>query len=98
MLYTQKRVTPNSLCIMLQCDRKRPACARCTQLGLVSTTAILFRDQSDDYPGHQTGLCVYEVDDPTQRSDTQDESARLLKRVAELEGVIREVYSFRVYS
>ena len=55
-----------------QCDRKRPACARCTQLGL-------------------TGLCVYEVDDPTQRSDSQDESARLLKRVAELEGVIREV-------
>ncbi|KXN92464.1 hypothetical protein AN958_08023 [Leucoagaricus sp. SymC.cos] len=54
------------------CDRKRPACARCTQLGL-------------------TGLCVYEVDDPNQRSDCQDESARLLKRVAELEGVIREV-------
>ncbi|KAF4563350.1 hypothetical protein EYR40_006927 [Pleurotus pulmonarius] len=54
------------------CDRKRPACARCTQLGL-------------------TGLCVYEVDDPSQRSDTQDESARLLKRVAELEGVIREL-------
>ncbi|KAL0956556.1 hypothetical protein HGRIS_002693 [Hohenbuehelia grisea] len=54
------------------CDRKRPACARCTQLGL-------------------TGLCVYEVDDPSQRSDSQDESARLLKRVAELEGVIREL-------
>ncbi|TFK44751.1 hypothetical protein BDQ12DRAFT_717903 [Crucibulum laeve] len=54
------------------CDRKRPACARCTQLGL-------------------TGLCVYEVDDPSQRSDTQDESSRLLKRVAELEGVIREL-------
>ncbi|KAF9049786.1 hypothetical protein BJ165DRAFT_1453750 [Panaeolus papilionaceus] len=54
------------------CDRKRPACARCTQLGL-------------------TGLCVYEVDDPSQRTDTQDESARLLKRVAELEGVIREL-------
>ncbi|KAG7440036.1 uncharacterized protein BT62DRAFT_647433 [Guyanagaster necrorhizus] len=54
------------------CDRKRPACARCTQLGL-------------------TGLCVYEVDDPNQRSDTQDESLRLLKRVAELEGVIREL-------
>ncbi|KAK0226210.1 hypothetical protein IW262DRAFT_750548 [Armillaria fumosa] len=54
------------------CDRKRPACARCTQLGL-------------------TGLCVYEVDDPNQRSDTQDESSRLLKRVAELEGVIREL-------
>ncbi|KAE9411428.1 hypothetical protein BT96DRAFT_912009 [Gymnopus androsaceus JB14] len=54
------------------CDRKRPACARCTQLGL-------------------TGLCVYEVDDPTQQTDSQDESSRLLKRVAELEGVIREL-------
>ncbi|KAF8664368.1 hypothetical protein AX16_000740 [Volvariella volvacea WC 439] len=54
------------------CDRKRPACARCTQLGL-------------------TGLCVYEVDDPSQRSDSQDENSRLLKRVAELEGVIREL-------
>lgn len=40
---------------------------------------------------YQTGLCVYEVDDPSQISDSQDESARLLKRVAELEGVIREV-------
>ncbi|KAE9402959.1 hypothetical protein BT96DRAFT_990788 [Gymnopus androsaceus JB14] len=54
------------------CDRKRPACARCTQLGL-------------------TGLCVYEVDDPNQQPDSQDESSRLLKRVAELEGVIREL-------
>ncbi|THU95650.1 hypothetical protein K435DRAFT_966302 [Dendrothele bispora CBS 962.96] len=54
------------------CDRKRPACARCTQLGL-------------------TGLCVYEVDDPNQRTDAPDENSRLLKRVAELEGVIREL-------
>ncbi|KAI5996065.1 hypothetical protein EDC04DRAFT_2612893 [Pisolithus marmoratus] len=38
-----------------------------------------------------TGLCVYEVDDPSQRSDSQDESSRLRKRVAELEGVIREL-------
>ncbi|KAK7053334.1 hypothetical protein VNI00_003960 [Paramarasmius palmivorus] len=38
-----------------------------------------------------TGLCVYEVDDPSQRSDPNDESSRLLKRVAELEGVIREL-------
>ncbi|KAF8844352.1 hypothetical protein BDN67DRAFT_1008194 [Paxillus ammoniavirescens] len=38
-----------------------------------------------------TGLCVYEVDDPSQRSDAQDESSRLRKRVAELEGVIREL-------
>ncbi|KIM40083.1 hypothetical protein M413DRAFT_170047 [Hebeloma cylindrosporum] len=54
------------------CDRKRPACARCTQLGL-------------------TGLCVYEVDYPNQRAECQEESSRLLKRVAELEGVIREL-------
>ncbi|KAG9316567.1 hypothetical protein JVU11DRAFT_2618 [Chiua virens] len=38
-----------------------------------------------------TGLCVYEVDDPSQRTDIQDESSRLRKRVAELEGVIREL-------
>lgn len=38
-----------------------------------------------------TGLCVYEVDDPNQRNDLQDESSRLRKRVAELEGVIREL-------
>ncbi|KAF9241546.1 hypothetical protein BU15DRAFT_44794 [Melanogaster broomeanus] len=38
-----------------------------------------------------TGLCVYEVDDPSQRSEVQDESSRLRKRVAELEGVIREL-------
>jgi hypothetical protein len=31
------------------------------------------------------------VDDPSQRTDVQDESSRLRKRVAELEGVIREV-------
>ncbi|KAI9569617.1 hypothetical protein HD554DRAFT_2204380 [Boletus coccyginus] len=39
----------------------------------------------------RTGLCVYEVDDPSQRGDTQDESSRLRQRVAELEGVIREL-------
>lgn len=38
-----------------------------------------------------TGLCVYEVDDPSQRRDGQDESSQLRKRVAELEGVIREL-------
>jgi hypothetical protein len=42
----------------------------------------------------QTGLCVYEVDDPNQRADLQDETARLITRVAELEGVIREASSF----
>ncbi|KAG2150584.1 hypothetical protein DEU56DRAFT_36512 [Suillus clintonianus] len=38
-----------------------------------------------------TGLCVYEVDDPSQRTDVQDESSHLRQRVAELEGVIREL-------
>lgn len=40
---------------------------------------------------YQTGLCVYEVDDPSQRTEANDETARLTNRVAELEGVIREV-------
>ncbi|KAG2078990.1 hypothetical protein BDR04DRAFT_1146667 [Suillus decipiens] len=38
-----------------------------------------------------TGLCVYEVDDPSQRTDVRDESLHLRQRVAELEGVIREL-------
>lgn len=38
----------------------------------------------------QTDLCIYEIDDPSQRND-QDETAQLLKRIAELEDVIREV-------
>ncbi|EPQ54240.1 hypothetical protein GLOTRDRAFT_44070 [Gloeophyllum trabeum ATCC 11539] len=37
-----------------------------------------------------TGLCIYEIDDPSQRDD-QDEKSRLQSRVAELERVIREV-------
>ncbi|KAG1808263.1 uncharacterized protein BJ212DRAFT_1280990 [Suillus subaureus] len=37
------------------------------------------------------GLCVYEVDDPSQRTEVQDEGSRLRQRVAELEGVIREL-------
>ncbi|KAJ2980591.1 hypothetical protein NUW54_g10986 [Trametes sanguinea] len=38
-----------------------------------------------------TGLCVYEVDNPSQRANVHDEAARLQKRVAELESIIREV-------
>ncbi|KAJ7703135.1 hypothetical protein B0H17DRAFT_89839 [Mycena rosella] len=38
-----------------------------------------------------TGLCVYEVDDPARQSDAQDESSRLLSRIAELESVVREL-------
>ncbi|KAL0950611.1 hypothetical protein HGRIS_007402 [Hohenbuehelia grisea] len=56
------------------CDRKRPSCGRCTQLGM-------------------SGSCLYEIDDPTQWSGRDDENARLLKRIAELEGVIRELRS-----
>ncbi|KAJ6581890.1 hypothetical protein B0H19DRAFT_1116877 [Mycena capillaripes] len=54
------------------CDRKRPCCTRCSQLGI-------------------TGSCVYEVDDPNRQSGKQDEGARLMNRIAELEGVIREL-------
>ncbi|KAI9437719.1 hypothetical protein H4582DRAFT_296724 [Lactarius indigo] len=38
-----------------------------------------------------TGLCVYEVDDPSQRTEDADDKTRLQMRVAELEGVIREL-------
>ncbi|KAH9083372.1 hypothetical protein EDB83DRAFT_2253988 [Lactarius deliciosus] len=38
-----------------------------------------------------TGLCVYEVDDPSQRTEAADDKTRLQMRVAELEGVIREL-------
>ncbi|KAL6305059.1 hypothetical protein BKA93DRAFT_246231 [Sparassis latifolia] len=38
-----------------------------------------------------TGLCIYEVDDPSPSNDTQDETLRLQKRVAELESIIREL-------
>ncbi|KAJ7287474.1 hypothetical protein C8J57DRAFT_1167579 [Mycena rebaudengoi] len=38
-----------------------------------------------------SGVCVYEIDDPARRTDTRDESSRLVSRIAELEGVIREL-------
>ncbi|KAH7097627.1 hypothetical protein BKA62DRAFT_623650 [Auriculariales sp. MPI-PUGE-AT-0066] len=39
-----------------------------------------------------TGLCVYEVDDPSTADDPNiDETSKLRKRIAELEGVIREL-------
>ncbi|TDL17426.1 hypothetical protein BD410DRAFT_776198 [Rickenella mellea] len=37
-----------------------------------------------------SGLCVYEVDDPTQRVVESDETLHLKARIAELEGFIRE--------
>ncbi|KAF9820305.1 hypothetical protein IEO21_01519 [Rhodonia placenta] len=52
------------------------------------------RPQREPTFGHATGLCVYEVDDPSRKgpsNDTQDEKDRLQKRVAELESVIREL-------
>ncbi|KIJ55015.1 hypothetical protein M422DRAFT_135440, partial [Sphaerobolus stellatus SS14] len=36
-----------------------------------------------------TGLCVYELDDPSARDPDEDESAHLRKRIAELESVVR---------
>ncbi|KAJ7770181.1 hypothetical protein DFH07DRAFT_268066 [Mycena maculata] len=38
-----------------------------------------------------TGLCIYEVDDPARKPTVPDESSRLLSRIAELEGVVREL-------
>ncbi|KAJ7108874.1 hypothetical protein C8R43DRAFT_185709 [Mycena crocata] len=38
-----------------------------------------------------SGSCVYEVDDPNRQSNKQDDGARLMNRIAELEGVIREL-------
>lgn len=38
-----------------------------------------------------TGLCVYEVDNPSHRADSEDDGSRLRQRVAELEGVIRQM-------
>ena len=50
-----------------QCDRQRP-CGRCTQLGLVSHYRILHSPTSALIPlTYQTGLCVYEVDNPSHR-------------------------------
>ncbi|KAJ6499952.1 hypothetical protein C8R47DRAFT_1109742 [Mycena vitilis] len=38
-----------------------------------------------------TGMCVYQVDDPATKSNTQDERSRLQDRIAELEAVIRKL-------
>ncbi|KAJ6464643.1 hypothetical protein C8R47DRAFT_1156019 [Mycena vitilis] len=54
------------------CDRKRPCCTRCLQLGI-------------------SGNCVYEVDDPNRQAGKQAEGSRLMNRITELEGVIREL-------
>ncbi|THH07457.1 hypothetical protein EW145_g3367 [Phellinidium pouzarii] len=37
-----------------------------------------------------SGICVYEVDDASQRSTDKDENSHLKNRIAELEGFIRE--------
>ncbi|KAL0574879.1 hypothetical protein V5O48_007091 [Marasmius crinis-equi] len=40
----------------------------------------------------ETGLCVYEIDDPALRDDpTLDETTRLRNRIAELESLVREL-------
>ncbi|KIY73106.1 hypothetical protein CYLTODRAFT_449311 [Cylindrobasidium torrendii FP15055 ss-10] len=70
------------------CDRKRPACARCVQLGIVNTISVFYRLLGLTLI--QSGDCVYEVDDPNQRAGF-DENARLVKRISELETVVREL-------
>ncbi|KAJ6519151.1 hypothetical protein C8R45DRAFT_851828 [Mycena sanguinolenta] len=56
------------------CDRKRPTCSRCLQLGISAN-------------------CVYEIDDPNRPANKtkEDGGVRLMNRIAELEGVIREL-------
>ncbi|KAF8216711.1 hypothetical protein K438DRAFT_1559411, partial [Mycena galopus ATCC 62051] len=56
------------------CDRKRPTCSRCSQLGI-------------------SGNYVYETDDPNRPANrTKEEGGtRLINRIAELEGVTREM-------
>ena len=53
-----------------QCDRKRP-CQRCIQLGLVITVSSLSPSRlvilTHIHSPSQTGLCVYEIDDPSIR-------------------------------
>ncbi|TFY68998.1 hypothetical protein EVJ58_g664 [Rhodofomes roseus] len=72
-----------------KCDRKRP-CQRCIQLGLVNHYACV--EVSLAKKNHQTGLCVYEVDDPALRDDPNiDETTRLRNRIAELESLVREL-------
>ncbi|KAJ7251490.1 hypothetical protein B0H12DRAFT_1119216 [Mycena haematopus] len=47
---------------------RKRPCSRCTQLGIFA----------------QTGLCVYEVDDPSGKPKDEDEKSRLETRIAEL--------------
>ncbi|KAJ7203948.1 hypothetical protein B0H12DRAFT_474374 [Mycena haematopus] len=56
------------------CDRKRPTCSRCSQLGISAN-------------------CVYEIDDPNRPANKtkEDNGIRLMNRIVELEGVIREL-------
>lgn len=49
---------------------------------------------NDDHGTLQTGNCVYEVDDPNRPGPgQQDDEIKMMSRIAELEGVIREVVS-----
>ncbi|CCM03581.1 uncharacterized protein FIBRA_05718 [Fibroporia radiculosa] len=61
-----------------------------------SSLSAIASDPAVDAPNSAlyTGLCVYEVDDPSRKTssgEAQDERDRLQKRVAELESVIREL-------
>ncbi|KZT03741.1 uncharacterized protein LAESUDRAFT_323655 [Laetiporus sulphureus 93-53] len=73
-----------------KCDRKRP-CSRCIQLGLVTYIYVFMRSFNVNFLP-QTGLCIYEVDDPALRDNPNiDETTRLRNRIAELESVLREI-------
>ena len=75
----------------IQCDRKRP-CSRCIQLGLVCLDYIRASLLTLIHRYYQTGLCVYEVDDPAIRDDPNvDEVTKLRNRIAELESLVREL-------
>ncbi|KAG2079002.1 hypothetical protein BDR04DRAFT_997788 [Suillus decipiens] len=71
-------------------NRTTQSCLHChTSKRMVPSLWPLHTARSGE--GLYTGLCVYEVDDPSQRTDVRDESLHLRQRVAELEGVIREL-------
>ncbi|KAG2364892.1 hypothetical protein BDR07DRAFT_1450058 [Suillus spraguei] len=69
-------------------NRTTQSCLHCH-----TSKRMVLRPEASLWPLHaaRSGLCVYEVDDPSQRTDVRDESLHLRQRVAELEGVIREL-------
>ncbi|KAJ7088120.1 hypothetical protein C8R44DRAFT_819505 [Mycena epipterygia] len=74
-------------------NRTTQSCLNChatkRMLGIVSSCEALPLI-CDSTKILQSGNCVYEVDDPN-RQGKEDEGGRLVSRIAELEGVIREL-------